>query len=212
MPSNVVSNKWFVRADGPFEFLKDKCIEILSWIDLVKVLALYHVGDTKENPHCHFVLELSSTLQKQSLDKRIKKLFDVQKSSAYSSKVWDGNTSACSYMFHESDVNILCNKGYNEEDILSFKEQNAKVQEVVAHNRERAPGRKVERVVEQLRDGNPTRHEIGRVFLTMIRDGDMYEPGNFKMAQMIEEVYLKTRTKAQWDEYVEDRLHTILYR
>lgn len=212
MPSTTKSYKWFVRVDGAKEYLYSKCQAMLGWIDILKVLALYHVGETRENPHCHFVIELTSELQKQSFDKRIKTLFDVQKSTSYSSKVWDGKDSACSYMFHECDVNILCNKGFADEDIDRFKEQNATVQAVVAVNKERAPGRKVERVVEQLRNDNPTRHEIGQRFLEMIRDGEMYEPGNFKLAQMIEEVFLKTRTASQWDEYVKDRLHTILFR
>jgi len=212
MPSCVQSSKWFVRVDGPYEFLLNKFVEVTGWMDMSSVLALYHVGEKKENPHCHFVIELTSVLQKQSFDKRIKKVFDVQKSTSYSSKVWDGADAACSYMFHESDVKILCNKGHSQEDIDKYKVQNEKVQAVVEVNKERAPGRKVERVVERLCNDNPTRHEIGKIFLEMIRDGEMYEPGNFQLARMIEEVYLKTRTADQWNGYVEDRLHTILYR
>lgn len=214
MPSIARSSKWFVRVDGNRDYLADRCKEITGWIDCDKILSLYHVGESQENPHIHFVLELTSELQKQSLDVRIKKLFKIDKKSNYSSKVWDGGESACSYMFHESDVNIVCNKGFSEEQINRFKELNESVQRVVAINRARAPGRQADRVVEEFREENstPDRRDIFGKFMDKIRNGEMYEPGDYQLMKLVEEVYMKLRHPDQWDDYVDERYHKLFLR
>lgn len=212
MPSVAKSFNWFVRVDGNKEDLTTMCNEMKGWIDSKKILALFHMGQTKENPHIHFVIELTSEIQKQSFDLRVKKLFKIEKKSQYSTKVWDGGQSACSYMFHESPHNIICNKGFSSEEIDKFQELNANVQKVVEINKARAPGRQVDRIVEEYGDEKPTRRDIFVKFMEKIRDGEMYEPGDYQISKYVEEVYLKTRGHDGWDDYVDDRFHKIFLR
>jgi len=209
MPSVAVSDKWFVRVDGNKEDLIEMLKEVRGWIDCQRMLALFHMGATKENPHCHFVIDTFTRIQKQSFDVRIKKIFKIEKKSQWSTKIWDGGDSACSYMFHESGNNIIANKGFTEEDISRFEKLNESVQKVVAINNARAPGRQADKVVDEFKDESPTKKDIFDVFMIRIRDGEMYEPGDFQLAKLVEEVYLKTRTKEQWKDYVEDRFHKI---
>lgn len=212
MPSIARSTKWFIRIDGNKDDLTERCKDMKGWIDCKRIFGMYHTGETKENPHCHIVLELTSELQKQSLDTRLKKLFKIEKKSQYSSKVWDGERSAVSYMFHEPDANVIVNKDFSEEELDKCKELNASVQRVVAINKDRAPGRAVQRVIDYFGNEVPTRKDIGLRFLNMIREGEIYEPGNFQLEKYIEEVYLKTRPANEWDDYCEERLHKILSR
>jgi len=173
---------------------------------------MYHTGQTKENPHCHIVLELTSELQKQTIDTRLKKLFIIEKKSQYSSKVWDGADSAISYMFHEPNHIVIVNKGFTEEHLAKCKQLNESVQAVIQVNKDRAPGRAVNKVIEYFNGERPTRKDIICKFLEMIREGEMYEPGNFQLEKYMEEVYLKTRTADEWDDYVDERAAKILSR
>lgn len=210
MPSVAKSHNWFVRIDGPHEHIRNKMKDVLGWIDTQKLLGVLHVGEKKDNPHVHFVLQLSSQLQKQSLDVRLKKLFGVS-GTQYSSKEWDGQDGACSYMFHESDDmdNIVASKGFVQADIERYKELNKKTQEVIAVNKEKASGRVVERI---LRIAQPewTRREIGYEILRRVREGEIYEPGDFQLRKYIEEIYMKMRTDSEFEMYAEFRLNSIL--
>lgn len=63
MPQVDRSDKWFVRITLPHLILKEKVAQLL-WVDVVKLLVVTHVGDKTEKEHCHFVVEMSSNLQK----------------------------------------------------------------------------------------------------------------------------------------------------
>lgn len=214
MPEVVKSSKWFVRVDGSKDDLSERCKTMMGWIDTKRIIAMYHTGKTKENPHCHIIIELSSELQKQSMNARIKTLFKVEKKTQYSNNVWDGKDAAISYMFHESDAIILSNKGFSEEELVKYKELNAAVQEVVSVAKSKAPGKSVDKVIEYFRGEGytPSRRDIARQYLNMIRDEQMYEPGNWQLEKLIEEAYLKTRPASEWDDYVEDRIAKLLSR
>lgn len=210
MPSVYKSTLWFVRVDGAHDWLREKIKCVLAWVDLVRILGVLHEGEKKDNLHCHFVVEMSSELQKQSFDMRIKKIFDV-KGSAYSSKPWDGGESACAYMFHESDdgFRILCNKGFTEDAIERFKELNRATQKVIEVNKQKASGRVVDRVLAEVTP-DWTKRDIAMRILKMIREGDVYEPGDFMLKRYIEEIYSKSRTNEQFAEYADDRIYRLL--
>lgn len=214
MPSTTRSSMWFVRADGNKSDLTDMCKTLSQCIDVERMLAMYHVGKTKENPHCHFVIKLKSEPQKQSFDVRLKKIFKVDKHTNYSSKVWDGKEAAISYMYHEDDAVVIANKDFSDEELDKCKELNAAVQRVVAVAKSKTPGKAVDKVIEYFGGEGitPTRRDIARQYLNMIRDGEMFEPGNWQMEKLIEEAYLKTRPASEWDDYVEDRIHKLLSR
>lgn len=190
MPSVAKSNTWFVRITGPHDWLKEKVKVILGWIDTKRILGCLHNGDKKENPHCHFVIDLSTELQKQSFDTRIKKVFDVDRGN-YSSKVWDGGDGACGYMFHESDDSIFCNKGFSDEDIERFRELNRAHQKVIAVNKEKASHKFIDRAMKEFEGTTPHRLELVKYFVKLVHEGEIYYPGMYRMKQMVEEVRIK---------------------
>lgn len=203
------SFKWFVRVDVSKEAGIACAGMINSWIDLKRLLMLHHMGEKKDNPHVHFVLELSSEIQKQSFDTRLKKVFTVEKKSQYSSKIWDGGDECCSYMFHELDAPILFNKGFTEVEIDRFRVLNESVQKVVAVNKERASTRLPDRALEHFRDQTPSRYEVLEWMLEQIHDGLVYEPGNGNLGRFVEEVVNKLTPKSEMAWYVQSRYKQI---
>lgn len=186
------SKYWFVRVDGPEEFLRQKCSVLIEKIDTVALLGAYHKGDKKDNPHCHFVIELSSEPQKQSFAVRIKDLFNVEKRSQYALDIWDGRrgAGACSYLFHEADAIIIANKGFSDSDIADAKQANEAVQRVVAVNKERASNKFVDRALEHFPDG-ASAYDLLRYMMELCKNGELYWPGSFRAKQLIEEVEIK---------------------
>ena len=209
MPSTVKSKLWFARIDGEKDFLIEKCKEIRQWIDLERAYGMYHTGEKKENPHCHIALELKTELQKQSLDVRLKKIFKIEKKSQFSSKVWDGADGAISYMFHELSDIVVINKDFTEEYLTKCRELNIQVQKVVDQIKDKAPKRVVDRLVGGYGNDHPDRKHILTDMLNLIRSGEMYEQGDYKLKSMVEEVYLKTRSQDAWDDYCEERFRNI---
>lgn len=200
---------WFVRVDVSKEAGIACAGMINSWIDLKRLLMLHHMGEKKDNPHVHFVIELSSEIQKQSFDTRIKKVFTVEKGSQYSSKVWDGKDECCSYMFHELDAPILFNKGFTEDEINRFKLLNESVQKVIEVNKERASTRLPDRALEHFRDQTPSRYEVMEWMCRQVRLGLSYEPGNGNLARFVEEVVNKLTPEENYDWYVQSRYKQI---
>ena len=196
MPSIAKSSQWFVRVTGTHQFLEEKVKILATQIDVKRILAILHNGDTKENPHVHFTIELTTVLQKQSFDVRMKKLFLWDKASLYSSKPWDGNKEANSYMFHE-DTEPFVNKGYTKQETDEFRQMNISVQKVIEINKGKASNR-FANTIESKCDNDTTKEDIAEMFLEAIRQGEMYHPGNFRLKSMIEEIYIKTRSKDDW--------------
>lgn len=205
MPSVVKSKEWFIRIDYPHEHVTTKVKVIEGWVDCVDMLAATHVGDKGENPHFHAVIRLSSELQKQSFDARLKTLFNWKKGTDYSTKPWDGKDGACSYLFHETSAMVVSNKGFTPEDIQRFKDLNSKVQEVVAVNKERGTKKSVQRIIDKLPE-DCGHYDIGNVMLNEIYAGEMYHPGDFRFGTIVEEIYIKTRSEKQFKEYKDSYL------
>lgn len=210
MPSVAESTMWFVRVTKSH----DQCYELVNSFVMmrapVRLLCIGHVGDKTEKEHIHFVIELQKSCQKQSVDVALKKVFGVS-GADYSSKVWDGKDGALSYMFHDVDYKLVYNKGFTPEDIARYIELHKKVAEVVDINKERGAKRVVDRVVKYYRDQCviPTRERICGRFLTMIRDGEMYEPGDYGLKKYVEEVLCKVQTDDTWNVYAADRINRL---
>lgn len=200
------SRFWFVRLDGAEEFLRQKWESAGTWIDVKAVLAVYHVGSTKENPHCHAVLELSSEPQKQSIAKRFKELFGIEKRSQYAIAVWDGirDAGASSYMFHEESAKIICSKGWDDGEIQAARQSCEAVQKVVALNKERASTKLVDKAVEYFDGKDPGKHDVLRFMLQECRDGNSYYPGSFLLKKYVEEALLKLTDKSNFESFVMD--------
>jgi len=202
MSKSVKSNKWFVRIDGSLEEMTSKCITFSRCIDVVAMLAYYHTGSKKENPHIHVVVETQTIVQKQSFALRLKNHFtNIVKKTDYSCGVWDGNREmgAVSYMFHEEDVKLVVNKGFTDEQLRLASKANDAVQKVVAMNKEKASNKLVDSAVEHFKDQYPVKTDILAFMLRRCKSGDNYYPGEFMLKKFVEEVELKLVNEAQFD-------------
>lgn len=206
MPQAEKSNKWFVRITIPHQLIKEK-VEALLWVDTVRILMVSHVGEKTEKEHAHFCIEMSSHLQKQSLLARLKTLYGVRGNEQVSAKSWDGNSDACSYLFHDSNAEIILNKGFTESELTQFRARNADVQKIVEENKKRASFRCVDRILQRIKDGEVTRDyvPITMAVLKLIRDGEIYEPGDFMIKRYVEEVMSKSAEGVDWQNYAAAR-------
>lgn len=219
MAKASVSRQWFIAVDGEKEILRQKWMEYKPPSGEVKRLfVVAHSGSTGENPHVHVLLEETDQVQKQSLDKRLQKYFEVEnfdKKRGYCSKVWDGiadGEGAGSYCFHEEGAEIIINMGISDEDILIMRKANAAVQKVVAMNKERASGKLVERALKKFGTGTlpemyeeinwlKLKAEILQFMIEECQSGKSYFPGWSRMRMFVDEVELrlmkddKNRTK-----------------
>lgn len=215
---SVRSKFWFVRVDGPESFLRQKCEDLSRCLDTMAMLSGFHKGHTKENPHCHFVIEISAEIQKQSFDIRIKKLFEIETSrknaSSWSSEPWDGErgAGACSYLYHEKDVVILVNKGFTQVEMDVAKAACEAVQKVVAVNKEKASMKLVDRALEEFSGKVYCRTDILAFMVHACRKGDHYWPGSYMIKKYVEEVEIKLLESEEgvWD-YAQ-RLENSLWR
>lgn len=192
--SKEKSKKWFCRVDGTKDFLREKCKQMSGWVDVVSMLAAFHMGERKENPHAHFVVETTSEIQKQSFAIRIKALFAVEKKTQYALAVWDGDrgVGAVSYLFHEDDVEILVNRGFSDGDIERAREANRAVQRVVAVNKEKASNKLAEKAYERFKsDDGFSRVACLAYMLGEIKAGENYHPGEFMLKRYVEEVEVR---------------------
>lgn len=205
MAKSTRSNQWFVRVDGAQSFLAQKCSELAQNIDVEEMLAAYHVGAKKENPHCHFVIKLKSDPQKQSFAIRIKKLFEV-KDRNYALEVWDGahGLGAVSYLYHEDTAEILVNKGFSEQDLADARKANEAVQRVVSINKEKAATKLPDKLYEHFKEmKGVTRVEVLHELIKRCRAGEHYRPMDHQIKQFVEEVMMRLiSSDAELDEYV----------
>lgn len=206
---SVKSCKWFVRIDGTESFLRQKCGELSRCLDTVSMLAAYHVGDTKENPHTHFVIEVKAETQKQSFAVRLKSLFEITKKSQYALDVWDGDLTkgAVSYLFHEGEEDtptvLLVNKGWDISQLETAQRNCEAVKKVVAMNKEKASQKLVDRaLLEFAKEKNVTRYDILHFMLKQCKAGDAYYPGTFMLKKFVEEVELRLCHDSNFDSYV----------
>lgn len=217
MPSVNRSDMWFFRVTVPHTVAESEIVKILQWRtpfgdEVVSFLAATHIGKKGENEHFHAIIKLTTQLQKQSFDVRIKKLYGVSGNEYYSSKPWDGSDAACSYLFHEESARIIANRGYSDEDIERFKKLNADVQKVVAVNAERASHKHVEKVIEKIKlSGHSwSQRMIFDEFVRRIYNREMYDPGDYQLKKYIEEVsILQCEDDIQLNAYSDERYYRL---
>lgn len=213
MPTgNIVSDKWFIRITLPWEAV-DLLIKNnpMLFVDHTRQLVVSHLGTKTEKQHVHCLVELSGPLQKQSVDKRYKKLFGVS-GADYSSKQWDGDmgAGAGSYLFHDSLATVMVQKGFTDDEVKEFQRLNADIQKVVEVNKQRASGRCVERILTKIGNEHWSRQQIATQLINDIHDGVMYEPGDYVLKRYIEEIYMKQLKGTQYDHYVRIRVESLV--
>lgn len=215
MPTgNIVSDKWFVRVTLPHQAIRaliEK--EKISFADHKRWLVVCHVGDKTEKEHVHCLVELSESLQKQTVDKRYKRVFGVS-GADYSSKQWDGDmgAGAGSYLFHDVNAEIMYQRGFTDEEVNEFKRLNADIQKVIEVNKQRASGRCVERILAKIVDSGEewSKERIAGQILDDIKEGVMYEPGDYVLKRYIEEIYTKQLKGSRWEQYRQIRIDNLL--
>lgn len=199
MPSIVKSSKWFVRITAPWSHIEAKVTELRQSIDFESMMVGYHHGDKKGAPHAHICIIFKVERQKQSIDVRFKKLFEVEKSN-YSSKPWDGDKKAMSYLYHDEKGRVDNFMNLDEKEIEELKDLNTQIQKVVQANKARASNRVVDYVIQMAiegADGNSAvfrtwdRRRIGTVILEAVAEGKFYDPGDFQLEKYLNEIELK---------------------
>jgi hypothetical protein len=217
MPNTSASRYWFVRVDGPQEYLSSR-VKILS-VECEMMLAVFHTGKSGENSHMHFICVTNKEIQKQSWDVKIKKHFDVSKKSDYSSKVWDGkivDEGAATYLFHESlDSPILCSKGVSEDQVSGIKRIARTINIVIANAKEKAETKIPGKVLTKWKEaGKPdwSTTDIVTHVVKMAQAGECYLPkSDFQWKAYVEEVKLgMCETPDQLYTFIQRTVHRIL--
>lgn len=202
MPNIKASNSFFCRISYQHAELEGPLNALAAWVDMARVIVATHKGDTKENEHIHMCVELTTTIQKQSFDVRLKKLFNLAGGNKdFSTKVWDKSLDACSYLFHELDAQVVLNRGHTDDDIALYKRMNERVQAIVKQNKEAGANKSINRIIE-LVGVDCTHDQILHAIHDDVRAGKMYHPG-FRLVAMVEEVYIKTRSDTSYERFKE---------
>lgn len=106
--------------------------------DYKSIVAVRHVGTTKENPHYHLVIR--TIVASQAFRVRMRKIFDQGKGNGHMSiKPWDGNNDAISYLFHEDENAILLlQHNVSDDTINQCRQRNRSVQQMVQASKDKA--------------------------------------------------------------------------
>jgi len=214
MPLTKVSTNWFIRITQPHEFIKIQLKDITTWSNVERVLVVSHVGEKTKKQHVHILLTLTKELQQQSVNVIFKKLFTETR--CLSIKTWDGLTtgqSALSYLWHDTSAEILFSKGFDDDTIESSKVVCAGVVEEVNRRKQRAPGHCVSKILDEIIASKRIWNEeqIAMRILKLIRDGEMYEPGDFLIQRYVNEIYSKQpQNNDRWTTWAKGRVCKIL--
>jgi len=214
MPLTKVSTNWFIRITQPHEFIKIQLVDITKWSNVERVFVVSHVGEKTKKQHVHILLTLNKALQQQSVNVIFKKLFTEAR--CMSIKTWDGSTtgqSALSYLWHDTNAEVLFNKGFNDAEIEDSKLVCAGVVEEVNRRKQRAPGHCVSKILDEIVNSKRIWNEeqIAMRILKLIRDGEMYEPGDFLIQRYVNEIYSKQpQHNDRWNTWARGRVCKIL--
>lgn len=215
MPLTKVSNDWFIRITQPHDFVSQQLSDIQNWTNVSRVLVVSHVGEKTKKEHVHILLTIvNKPLQQQSVNVIFKKFFTEAR--CISSKVWDGKTdgqSALSYLWHDPSAEVLFSKGFTDAEIQASKVVCASVVEEVNKRKQRAPGHCVSKILDEIVSSKKLWNEdqICMRILKLIRDGEMYEPGDFLIARYVNEIYSKQpQHNDRWTNWAQSRVCKIL--
>jgi len=188
------STKWFVRVTAPWEHIEAKYKVLRDRIDHKSSAIGYHIGSKTGKAHCHIVLELVTELQKQSLDVKLKKLFDV-KGSDYSSKVWDGSKKTLSYLYHDKAGKVEINMPLSDEEKKEVENLVVVYDEIVTTAKAKASYKCVDVVLEAIKESGKlwSPREIARYIFSGVRGGLWHPPGSL-MERYVDEIRIKQGT------------------
>lgn len=126
MPQNKKLSKLFVRVDSHAKDLINLFIDSLN----VKktVYLVFHNGQSNENPHFHWLVELKDEISVQTLRNRIKKHFNLSKKNDIGIVEWkNDNEEVFTYPYHEPNAEFLINNLSEVQKEQGIKVNNKKV-------------------------------------------------------------------------------------
>lgn len=132
-----MSTTYFIRVDVHTDYENgiSKLEQFCS-----KVLGVYHTGKNNDNPHWHFAVTTDAR-SVPALRARVRKFWTVPKS--ISIKEWNlGERKVLVYMFHEKEKDsfkVVSQKGYDDEEVKSFKEESVNKKKGDESRRKREP-------------------------------------------------------------------------
>lgn len=205
------SDRWFVRVTAPYEHTKSKYAELKSQVDVVCSAIGYHVGSKTGKAHCHIVLHLRQQPQKQSLDVRLKKLFDV-KGADYSSKIWDGSHKVLSYLYHDKNGSVEVNMPLTDEQKAEITRTAEVYETIVEQAKTKSSGRIVDNILAEMGDEDWSQSRIIDAILDGVHAGKWHKPGDFQIVNYVDEIRLKVKDEASWTRNKGYIRHRILKR
>ena len=162
---------------------KDKFLNVFTE-RFSRVLCVHHTGKKGDNPHYHFAF--TCDYKSQALRVYLKQHFNLAKGNRHLSlKNWDGNSKACSYMFHEGTEAII-SRGFTEEEIEEFKKKNEMIQEKYVK-----PHHVVDTCVEYFREcGNkhPSKRDVFMYMIKIYRANGEWIPNKFQAERVINKI------------------------
>lgn len=192
-----------VRVDA-LEGYADKLSMLRAHDDFESIVAVRHVGATKENPHYHLVIK--TNVKDQAFRVRMRKIFDQGKGNGHMSiKPWDGKQEAIAYLFHEdTDATLVVQYKVSDETIAECKKINREVQQMVYDAKLKASWRAEEIVFQEYFEehkrskrpplavgGLPKEHDIAaRLILVCLRCGK-YAPQAWLVKAMTERIQFR---------------------
>lgn len=180
-----------VRVDARDGYL-DKISALAICPDYTSMIAVKHLGKSKENPHYHLVVK--TQVKDQAFRVRMKKVFDMGKGNQHMSiKPWDGSIDAISYLFHEDDTDdvIVCRKNITDETIAKAKERNRDVKTKIEAAKERASWKLEETLYQHIMSTTPTRtnvwgeHDLAKELVLLALRNDKYVPNDYQLKAMV---------------------------
>lgn len=188
-----------IRVDA-LDGYADRLMPLTLCEDYKSIIAIKHVGTTKENPHYHLVIR-TNVLQ-QAFRVRMRKIFDQGKGNGHMSiKPWDGNNDAISYLFHEDEnAKILVQHNISDETINLAKQRNRQVQQLVQASKDKASWKLEDISYEYFSQQwkphpnnptTPTESTIGQhIIVTALRLGK-YVPQPWLVKAMVQRIQFK---------------------
>lgn len=148
-----------------------------------RVLCVHHTGRKGDNPHYHFCF--TCDYRKDALRKYLKGYFDLATGNKHLSlKDWDGDTKACSYLFHEGTTELI-SKGFTQDEIDMFKADN----DIVQAKMVKAPTI-VKMCVEYFKEKEriPDKREIFTHMIKLYRKNGEWIPNKFQADRLLTKI------------------------
>lgn len=192
MPSTKESSQWFVRVTAPHSHNESKLKVLKESIDVKRMAIGFHTGNKTKKEHIHIAIEFHKSIQQQSVNKRIKKLFEVG-GADYSSKMWDGSHKVLSYLYHDEKGRVeFHNMGLTSEELALIETTKEVYKDIVQTAKAKASNRIPDRILEEIKqlDEVWTMRQIITRILIGVRDDEWYPPG-IQMERIVQEIRIK---------------------